>query len=52
VVVDDPVIVGQLVAQYHLDLEVSEAVEWDWAESRPWWRRAFAWIGAAILRRL
>lgn len=52
VVVDDPAIVSQLVDQYHRDLEMSDTVEWDWAESRPLWRRALAWIGAAILRKL
>jgi len=52
VVVDDPAIVGELTSQYHRDLEQSESVDWDWAESRPLWRRVFAWIGAAIIRKL
>lgn len=52
VVVDDPEIVGQLMAQYRLDLEMSERVDYDCAEKRPWWRRALAWIGAALIRKL
>ena len=52
IVVDDPAIVRQLMDQFKRDLECSEAVDWDWAESRPWWRRAFAWIGAAMIRKL
>lgn len=52
VVVDDPAIVSELMNQYDRDLKSSETVNWDWAESRPWWRRAFAWIGAAIIRKL
>jgi hypothetical protein len=38
--------------QYEKDLEQSDLVQWDWAESRPWWRRGLAWIGAAIIRKL
>ena len=52
VVVDDPKVVKQLMDQYQLDLSKSEAVEWDWAEQRPLWRRALAWIGAAVIRKL
>ncbi len=52
VVVDDPEVVRQLIQQYEKDLESSDVVRWDWAEDRPWWRRALAWIGAAIIRKL
>ena len=52
VVVDDPAIVGELTSQYHRDLEQSESVDWDWAESRQVWRRVLAWIGAAIIRKM
>ncbi len=52
VVLDDPAIVSQLMEQYQRDLESSEKVDWDWAESRPWWRRVLAQIGAALIRRL
>lgn len=52
VVVDDEEIVDQLMMQFEKDLEKSERVQWDWAESRPWWRRALSWIGAAIIRKL
>jgi cardiolipin synthase len=51
-VIDDPEIVRQLMDQYEKDLEQSDLVQWDWAESRPWWRRGLAWIGAAIIRKL
>ncbi len=52
VVIDDPEVVKQLRGQYRLDLQQSEKVTWDWAKSRPLWRRIFAWVGAAIIRKL
>jgi len=52
VVIDDREVVACLTEQYHRDLEESEKVDWDWARSRPWWRRLFAWIGASLIRKI
>jgi phosphatidylserine/phosphatidylglycerophosphate/cardiolipin synthase-like enzyme len=50
-VVDDPTIVSQLIRQDERDLESRVAVDWDWAESRPWWRRAFLLCADGSVRR-
>ena len=51
-VIDDPEIAKQLMVQHQLDMKKSEKVDWDWTETRSWWRRVMSWLGAAIIRKL